>query len=220
MNILLVEDDAGIGRFVSRGLAAEGFEVQWTRSGVEGRRRLESEAYAAAILDLSLPDADGLELCSAARRAGVGTPILMLTARGALEDKLDGFRSGADDYLTKPFAFDELVARLRVLSQRARPAVTLAAGSLSLDRLSRTARVGADAVALPPREFEMLACLVEAAGGAVRREVLLERVWGPGAGVADNTLDVYAGYLRRRLAKLPAAPAVETVRRVGYRLSV
>ena len=118
MNILLVEDDPGIGRFVSRGLTAEGFEVHWLRAGREARESLKTNAFAVAILDLGLPDIDGTELCSGIRRDGVETPILMLTARDSLDDKLDGFRCGADDYLTKPFAFEELLARLRALTHR------------------------------------------------------------------------------------------------------
>ena len=220
MNILLVEDDPGIAGFVTRGLAAEGFQVHWTRTGAEGRRSLTTGSYAAAILDLGLPDVDGLDLCSAVRRAGVTTPILMLTARGALEDKLDGFRSGADDYLSKPFAFEELLARLTVLARRARPAQPILAGALSLDPANRTATVGQQSMVLPARQFAVLAGLAGAAGRPVKRQALLEYAWGPVPDVADNTLDVYIGYLRKRLAGLPGAPALETVRGVGFRLAL
>jgi DNA-binding response OmpR family regulator len=220
MNILLVEDDVGIGRFVSRGLSAEGFSVQWARTGAEGEAQLASGSFAAAILDLGLPDMDGLQLCSTSRQKGVTTPILMLTARGDLEDKLDGFRHGADDYLSKPFAFAELLARLRVLSQRGRPTQTIVAGSLVLDRSTRTASVGERSATLPQREFEVLACLTENAGSAIARAHILERAWGLDTLVSDNALDVYIGYVRRRLARLPGAPKIQTIRGVGFRLAV
>lgn len=219
MNILLVEDDPGIGRFVSRGLAAEGFAVEWLRTGRTAPERLRSEAFSVAILDLGLPDIDGAELCSALRREGVQTPILMLTARDSLEDKLDGFRCGADDYVCKPFAFEELLARLNVLARRgARRGEVLAAGALRLDLDARTASVGAEPLALSPREFDVLACLARSPEAAVSRQEMLDRVWGAAADVAPNAVDVYVGYLRRRLAALPDAPKIQSLRGVGFRL--
>jgi DNA-binding response OmpR family regulator len=220
MNILLVEDDPGIGRFVSRGLTAEGYAVQWLQSGREAPRSLRTGAFAAAILDLGLPDIDGTDLCSALRRAGVDTPILMLTARGALEDKLDGFGSGADDYLTKPFAFEELLARLKVLARRgaARAGEVLTIGRLQLDLGNRTARVGMAPLPLSRREFAVLACLARRPGEPVSRQAILDQAWGPQADIADNTVDVHVGALRRRLAAIPGAPAIETARGVGFRL--
>lgn len=219
MNILLVEDDPGIGRFVSRGLEAEGFAVEWLRAGRTAPERLRSEAFSVAILDLGLPDIDGAELCSALRREGVQTPILMLTARDSLEDKLDGFRSGADDYVCKPFAFEELLARLNVLVKRgARRGEVLAAGALRLDLDARRASVGSEPLALSPREFDVLACLARSPEAAVSRQEMLDRVWGAAADVAPNAVDVYVGYLRRRLAGLPDAPKIQSLRGVGFRL--
>ena len=221
MNILLVEDDPGIGRFVSRGLAAEGFEVHWLHKGLEARDSLKTKAFAVAILDLGLPDIDGTELCSGIRRDGVETPILMLTARGSLEDKLDGFRCGADDYLTKPFAFEELLARLRALTRRrpGRSGEALSVGALRLDLDIRAAFIGTAPVLLSRREFDVLVCLARNPDAPVSRETILEQAWGPGTEVAENTVDVYIGYLRRQLANHPSAPAIETVRSVGFQLA-
>jgi DNA-binding response OmpR family regulator len=221
MNILLVEDDPGIGRFVSRGLTAEGFAVHWLQSGREARESLRTNAFAVAILDLGLPDIDGGELCSGARRDGVETPILMLTARDSLDDKLDGFRCGADDYLTKPFAFEELLARLRVLTRRRgkQSGERLIVGSLRVDLNARAVFVGAAPVPLSRREFDVLACLARNPNSPVSRETILDEAWGQGADVAGNTVDVYVGYLRRHFANHPDAPSIETVRSVGFQLT-
>ena len=219
MNILLIEDDPGIGRFVSRGLTAEGYVVEWLQAGRTAPERLRTNGFDAAILDIGLPDIDGMELCSALRRDGIETPVLMLTARDALEDKLDGFRCGADDYLAKPFAFEELLARLNVLARRgARRGEGLAAGDLHLDLGRRSARVGDEPLQLSRREFEVLAALARRPGVAQTRQEILDEAWGPGADVAENTVDVYVGYLRRRLAAAPGAPRIESVRTIGFRL--
>jgi len=218
MNILLVEDDPGIGRFVSRGLAAEGHAVDWLRAGRDVAASLKRDAYAAAILDLGLPDVDGLELCRALREAGVETPILMLTARDSLDDKLDGFRSGADDYLSKPFAFEELLARLNAVARRGDRGVVLTVGSLRVDARARTAAVGGTALALPRRELDVLISLARRAGEAVSREQILDEAWGEGEDIAANTVDVYVGYLRRRLVAFDGAPTIETVRGLGFRI--
>jgi DNA-binding response OmpR family regulator len=221
MNILLVEDDPGIGRFVSRGLSAEGYTVRWLHEGREVGQTLRTSAFAAAILDLGLPDIDGADLCAGIRRDGIKTPILMLTARDSLDDKLDGFRCGADDYLTKPFAFEELLARLKVLTGRSgsQAGASVSIGALKLNLDARAAFVGAAPVPLSRREFDVLACLARRAGAPVSREAILDRAWGPNADVALNTVDVYIGYLRRRLAGCPGAPSIETVRSVGFQLS-
>jgi DNA-binding response OmpR family regulator len=220
MKILLVEDDPGIGRFVSRGLTAEGFAVEWLRSGQAARHALRKDGISVAILDLGLPDMDGTALCSEARRDGVQTPVLMLTARDGLDDKLDGFRCGADDYLTKPFAFEELLARLNVLARRSGGTrdEALTVGRLQIDLRARTAAVGGAPVSLAGREFAVLACLARRPGQTVTRETLLDEAWGFDATVTANAVDVYVGYLRRRLAGLDGAPCIETVRGVGFRL--
>lgn len=218
MKLLLVEDDLGIGRMLHRGLAAEGYAVEWQRAGEPALTALATGGFAAAILDLGLPDIDGTEVCRRARDAGVATPICMLTARTTLDEKLAGFASGADDYLCKPFAFEELLARLTVMVRRgsAPRDERLALGALTLDPVSRTVAIDEAPLVLSPREFAVLRCLVEHAGLAVSRDLILDTVWGADAAVTENTVDVYIGYLRRRLVDYPAAPALLTVRGVGF----
>lgn len=222
MKILLVEDDPGIGRFVSRGLAAEGLEVEWLQTAAEALEALRARPYAAMILDLGLPDMDGLELCRRMRAQGIDAPVLMLTARETLTDKLDGFGAGADDYLSKPFAFEELLARLTVLARRGEmlreQAVT--AGPLRLDLRGRQASCGGAPLALSNREFDVLACMAKNLGKPVTRQEFLDEVWGADADFNQNTVDVYIGYLRRQLAACRGAPRIETVRGVGFRLAV
>ncbi|WP_033920170.1 response regulator transcription factor [Sphingomonas sp. 37zxx] len=217
MHLLLVEDDLGIGRFLQRGLLAEGYAVEWQQAGEPAYAALASRRYAAAILDLGLPDMDGVDLCRRARGAGIDTPICMLTARTTLEDRLAGFDSGADDYLCKPFAFAELLARLAVMLRRnAAVPARLVVGALALDPIARQATVAGVAIDLTPREFALLHCLVDHAGSAVSRDLLIDRVWGAHAAVTENIVDVYVGYLRRRFADHPDAPALLTVRGVGF----
>lgn len=216
MKILLVEDDPGIGRFVTQGLTTKGYQVQWERLAGPVPQVLKQDSFGAVLLDLGLPDGDGLDLCASLRRKGVTTPILMLTARGTLQDRLEGFESGADDYLPKPFAFDELVARLRAIVRRgAGERVTL--GTLTLDTGTREARVSDRTLTLGRREFDLLARLAAAAGAIVPRATLIDAVWGD-AEVSDNALDVAAGHVRRALAAHPDAPMLETLRGRGLRL--
>ena len=219
MNILLIEDDPGIGRFVTRGLSAEGFDVQWLRTGREGEARLKRQPFAAAILDLGLPDMDGLELCGAVRRSGVATPILMLTARGALEDKLDGFRSGADDYLPSPSPSLNCWPASTCWSGAADRPRRSSPGPCGLIRRHGWRRSRRRPSSCRTREFQLLICLASAGGEVVERQAILTEVWGPDTDVADNTLDVYIGYLRRRLTVLPGAPHVMTIRGKGFRLA-
>ena len=216
MKVLLVEDDPGIGRFVSRGLSAQGYDVHWERLAAPVPDLLSQGAFGAMLLDLGLPDGDGLDLCGSLRRQGVATPILMLTARGTLQDRLDGFACGADDYLPKPFAFDELIARLRAIVRRgAGDRVTFDA--LVVDSATRAARVAGQALAIGRREFDLLAALAAANGAVVTRATLLDAIWGD-AEVSDNALDVAAGHVRRALAAMTGAPALETLRGRGLRL--
>ena len=220
MNILLVEDDPGIGRFVSRGLEAEGFTVEWQRTGRDAPDTLRAGSFAAAILDLGLPDVDGTDLCRRLRSQGIDTPILMLTARDSLDDRLDGFRCGADDYLCKPFAFEELLARLNAVARRGEArGRSLTVGALKLDLRAREVEVGGVAVPMPRREFDVLKCMAEKPGKTVTRQDILDQAWDPKAEITENAVDVYVGYLRRRLAAHPQAPAIETVRGAGYRLA-
>ncbi len=221
MKILLVEDDTGIGRFVCRGLAARGYVVAWEREARNVAAILGSGSYAAALLDVGLPDGDGMALCRALRAADIRVPILMLTARATLQDRLDGFDSGADDYLPKPFAFEELVARLAAIVRRGADAAPapMRYGMLALTPLQRGAAVGDRSLSLSRREFDLLKRLVEAGGAVVSRTTLAASVWGVDAEITDNALDVYIGYLRRHLAAVADAPAIETLRGRGFRLA-
>ncbi|KQU46976.1 hypothetical protein ASG67_15070 [Sphingomonas sp. Leaf339] len=219
MNVLLIEDDPGIGRFVSRGLTARGYRVAWERDGSRAPALLSGGAFAAVLLDLGLPDGDGLALTRRLRAAQNAVPILMLTARGALQDRLDGFAAGADDYLPKPFAFDELLARLAVMVRRgSAAAVPLRFGALELAPAKAGATVDARMLPLSRREYRLLAALVEGRGAVIPRAALATAIWGD-APVSDNALDVYVGYVRRRLAEHPHAPAIVTVRGIGFRLA-
>jgi DNA-binding response OmpR family regulator len=217
--LLLVEDDPAIGRFIQRGLAGEGHAVVWQRDGAEVRETLRRGGVDAVILDLGLPGVDGLDLCRSLRQEGVRTPIIMLTARSMLQDKLDGFESGADDYLAKPFAFRELLARLNAVIRRdGGSAEDVRFGTLRMNLRSRSAEVGGFALSLTPRAFDVLAVLARAAGEVVSREHLLEAAWSAGSDVTDNLIDVYVGYVRRALRDAPGAPQVATLKKRGFRL--
>jgi DNA-binding response OmpR family regulator len=222
MNILLVEDDVGIGRFVTRGLTARGHKVTWHREGALVPARIATEPFGAVLLDLGLPDMDGLDLCRSLRTQSAALPVLMLTARDSLGEKLDGFEAGADDYLPKPFAFEELVARLAVLERREglRPPEPLRFGALAIDPVRREAQWNGESIALDGRGFSVLFRLAEARGAVVFRDDLISSVWGEDSDVTDNALDVNVSALRRRLAKLAAPPTIETFRGRGFRLKV
>lgn len=217
--LLLVEDDPAIGRFIERGLIGEGHAVVWQRDGGEVRETLKRGGVDAVILDLGLPSMDGLDLCRSLRDDGVRTPVIMLTARSMLQDKLDGFDCGADDYLAKPFAFKELLARLNAVIRRGGgQAECVRFGLLQMNPIDRRAQVGDRTLNLTPRAFDVLAVLARGAGEVVSREQLFRAAWSPGSEVTDNLIDVYVGYVRRALHAAPGAPQVETLRRRGFRL--
>lgn len=223
MNILLVEDDPGIGRFVSRGLTAEGWTVNWLRQGETAVACAEGGNYCAIVLDLMLTDCDGYQLARDMRDAGVTRPILMLTARDSLEEKLEGFRAGADDYVTKPFAFEELMARLKVLSRREAPEKSeqteIVIGDLRIDLLAHEVRMKDEPLELTKREFDLLLHLSRSAGHAVSRDGILQNAWGGASDVTPNAVDVYVGYIRRKMQAVADSPTIKTVRGVGFRLS-
>ena len=216
--ILVVEDDDELRRVLLRGLGEEGFSVVGVATGAELLDRIDRTPADALVIDIGLPDADGRDLCQALRARGIQTPVLFLTAREALVDRIAGFDAGGDDYLAKPFAFVELVARLQALLRRGGGDVALEAGGLRLDPVSHGASDDSGEVALTPTEFRLLARLMSRPGEAVRRRELIRAGWPHGAIVRENTLDAYVARLRRKLKQLEHAPEIATVHGVGYRV--
>lgn len=216
--IILLEDDDELRSIVGRGLREEGFAVSTAGSAADLVRHVDTGDVDALIIDIGLPDADGRDVVQALRARGVGTPVIFLTARDALPDRLAGFASGGDDYLTKPFHFAELVARLQALIKRGGSESAIEAVGMRLDPRSHDASYGSRSVKLTPTEFRLLARLGAAPGDAIRRRDLVRAAWPHGAIVHDNTLDVYIARLRRKLETLPNAPGIVTVHGVGYSL--
>src|SRR2546423_857480 len=217
--LLIVEGDATLRETLLRSLSAEGFAARAVSSGRELVERVLDAEPDALVIDIGLPDGDGRDVCQALRARGVGCPVLFLTARAALTDRLSGFSAGGDDYVTKPFDIDEVVARLGALLRRAAPAASAPSdGALALDPSEHTVSLGADTQELTPTEFRLLGALTARAGRAISRRDLIRTAWPHGAIVQDNTLDVYIARLRRKLAELDAAPAIKTLHGVGYRL--
>ena len=203
---------------LGRGLREEGFAVEVAATGAELLERIEHTAPDALVIDIGLPDADGRDLCQALRARGIAAPVLFLTARDALVDRIAGFDAGGDDYLAKPFAFVELVARLEALLRRSGGDGVLDAAGLRLNPVSHSAADGSREVALTPTEFRLLARLMSRPGEAVRRRELVRAGWPHGAIVRENTLDAYVARLRRKLKGLERAPEIATVHGVGYRI--
>ena len=218
VRILVVEDDPDLRSLLAQGLREEGYEVTLAHDGAEAVRAAESSPDAV-VLDVGLPDADGRDVLQALRARGLTAPVIFLTARDAVPDRLSGFAAGGDDYLTKPFVLAELVARLQALLRRAGSTRRAAIGGLELDPGAH-ALTGPDVrIDLTPTEFRVLAALAAAPGDVLRRRDLIRAGWPDGAIVHDNTLDVYLARLRRKLRDAPGSPAIETVHGVGYRLA-
>jgi two-component system, OmpR family, response regulator len=220
MEILVVEDEAAIADFLRRGLEAEGYAVSVVADGVAGERLALAPGPDLVVLDRMLPGRDGVEVLAAIRRGRPALPVIMLTARAEVADRVEGLDLGATDYVTKPFSFEELLARIRArLRENGESAETsLEAGGIRLDLLTREASRGGAAVRLPERESALLAHLMRNAGRVCSREEILAAVWGYGHDPGTNVVQVYVGYLRRKLG-LPGSPApIETVRSAGYRL--
>jgi DNA-binding response OmpR family regulator len=215
MTVLLVEDEDRIASFVTKGLGARGFEVRRVASGAEAHAAVSDEV-GVVVLDLGLPDVDGLEVLRRLRDQRPRLPVVILSARGDIEDRVRGLDLGADDYVAKPFAIDELAARLRArLRPRPDDAVRLRVGELELDLIARRARVGERVIWLTPREFALLEMLMRRAGTTVTRPELLSEVWSLDFDPRSNLVDVYVRYLRRKLG-----PAwITTERGVGYRIA-
>lgn len=221
MEILVVEDEAAIADFLERGLRAEGYVVLSAHDGVEGERLALTQAVDLVILDRMLPRRDGMEVLAAIRGAKPALPVILLTAREQIADRVEGLDRGATDYMTKPFSFEELTARVRTHLRQpdGNATTTLEAGGIRLDLLARRAERDGLSVRLPERESELLAHLMRHAGQVCTHREILSAVWGYDHDPRTNVVQVYIGYLRRRLA-LPDSPApIETVRSVGYRLA-
>ena len=217
-SVLVVEDDDELRGVLVRGLREEGFAPEAVASGKELLDRFETAKPDVLVIDIGLPDADGRDLSQALRARGVKTPVLFLTARDAVVDLIAGFDAGGDDYLTKPFAFGELVARLQALLRRGGGDEALQAAGLRLDPVSHSVSDGETTLPLTPTEFRLLARLLARPGEAVRRRDLVRAGWPHGAVVHENTLDVYVARLRRKLKQLAQTPEITTVHGVGYRI--
>jgi two-component system response regulator MprA len=216
--VLIVEDDADLRGVLARGLREEGFDVEVVATGHEALERVERVAPDVLVIDIGLPDTDGRDLCQALRARGVQTPVLFLTARDALVDRVAGFDAGGDDYVAKPFALVEVVARLQALARRGGTETAVEAVGLRLDPLTHSVSANGVEVPLTPTEFRLLARLLTRPGEAVRRRDLVRAGWPHGAIVRENTLDAYVARLRRKLRELEGAPEIGTVHGVGYRL--
>ncbi len=223
MRLLLVEDERALAAAVGRGLREEGHVVDLCETGEDALAQGRRLSYDAILLDWGLPDLDGLSVLRAWRREGLQTPVIMLTARDAIPEKVAGFEAGADDYLPKPFAFEELLARLGAIARRAGGAAVLRteAGDVVLDVRRRALARGDAEVTLTAREFDLASAFFGHPGDVLTRGELMTRVWGPDFDGEPNVVDVYVGYLRRKLGHLASARTrIETVRGLGWRLVV
>lgn len=230
MEILLIEDDARVADFLQRGLQAEGYLVQWVQNGRLGLAAAEtfakdcarSGAAGVVVLDIMLPGLDGLSLCQILRQRGAQLPVLMLSAMGETSDRVDGLRRGADDYLPKPFEFEELLARIEALMRRAKQpqqdkAITI--GAIRLDRSLPGLCADGREIALTQRELALIEMLLAADGSTVSRERILSRVWQTDRDPLTNVVDVYISRLRRKLASLDPTVTITNARGLGYRLT-
>jgi two-component system response regulator MprA len=217
-SLLIVEDDRALRDVLTRSLRAEGFAASAVARGGELLERALAEAPDALVIDIGLPDADGRDVCQALRAQGMNAPVLFLTARDALTDRLSGFSAGGDDYVTKPFDIEEVVARLHALLKRAPGRPATGVGGLVLDPAQHSAASAGRSQTLTPTEFRLLAALASQPGKVLARQELIRAAWPHGAIVQDNTLDVYIARIRRRLAQLPDVPQIATLHGVGYGL--
>ena len=217
--VLVVEDDDAVRRSVERALTFDGYEVTTAADGSSGLAAVAERVPDAVVLDVMMPGIDGLEVCHRIRDAGDRTPILMLTARHELDDRVAGLDAGADDYLVKPFALEELLARVRALLRRSSPAEdghSLRVADMVLDPAARTVTRGNREIDLTKTEFDLLELLMENARIVLTRDVIYDRIWGFDFETTSNSLDVYIGYLRRKTEQEQEGRLIHTVRGVGY----
>jgi two-component system OmpR family response regulator len=222
--ILVVEDDPTTADYVAKGLEEHGYVVDQASDGRDGLFHATDASYAAIVLDRMLPGMDGLSVLSAIRAAGVETPVIILSALGSTDERVKGLKGGSDDYLVKPFAFSELLARVEALQRRggtaAEPAVTnLACADLTMDLLARRVERGGSKIDLQPREFRLLELLLRNQGQVVTRTMMLEEVWDYHFDPGTNVIDVHISRLRKKIDEGTEAPLLHTVRGVGYMLS-
>jgi len=223
VRVLVVEDDQAIAAFVAGGLREAGYTVDEAQDGDVGLELALAEKYDAAVLDLMLPKRDGLSLIEEVRRAGVSTPVLILTAKRSVDDRVKGLQAGGDDYLTKPFAFAELLARVQALVRRAHrvpESARLMVGDLTLDRLTRQVERQGRAIELRPREFTLLELLMRNAGRVVSKAMILSHVWGYNFDPGSNVVDVLVFRLREKIDRGFDPPLLHTARGIGYVLKV
>lgn len=220
MRVLLVEDEKKMASFIERGLKEEGYVVDVMHDGEQGWECVVVNEYDGLILDVMVPKISGFELCKKIRAAGKKMPILMLTAKDSVEDKIKGLDEGADDYLTKPFAFDELLARLRALLRRPRELreeSQLSGGGITMDLLTRKVKDEKGEISLSQKEFSLLEFLMRHKGEVVTRTQIAEHVWDLHFDPMSNTIDVYINFLRKKIDTQPGKSRIETVRGSGYR---
>jgi two-component system OmpR family response regulator len=214
----VVENDAELRRLLARGLAEDGFDVIASEGAATALSQDAHRPTDVFVIDIGLDDCDGRDLCQALRAQGVRSPVLFLTALDAAPDRISGFRAGGDDYLTKPFAFSELSARLRALLRRPEAGPMVDSGPLRLDPTRRAAICGHASVALTQTEYRILGALAGRPGETLRRSEIVSAAWPAGAMVSENTIDAYVARLRRKLRSLPGAPEIVTARGIGYAL--
>lgn len=222
MTILLVEDEASLAAHVSRALTRAGHEVTHVAEGTGGLKAALSGRFDILLLDVNLPGMDGFELLQRLRKSGSATRVLMLTARSEVNDRVQGLKSGADDYLTKPFAMEELMARVEALGRRGVPvekADLLQCGDLTLDTRARKVNIGGEPVALSPREMEVLQILIAEPGRTFSRDEICERIWQREHEYDTRTVEIFIMRLRKKLEGGEKTPVIETVRGAGYRLA-
>jgi two-component system, OmpR family, response regulator MprA len=220
MRILVVDDEPAVRDALRRALQLEGYEVELAGDGQEALDRLSQNGVDAVVLDVSMPRLDGLEACRRLRKDGHSLPVLMLTARDEVSDRVAGLDAGADDYVVKPFALEELLARLRALLRRAGPADgdVLRFADIELDPATREVRRGGDSIELTRTEFSLLELFLLNPRQVLTRSIIFERVWGYDFGFGSNSLDVYIGYLRRKTEQGGKPRLIQTIRGVGYAL--
>lgn len=221
MRVLIIDDDRAVRDALRRAFTLDGYDVHAAEGGLEGLQRVDETRPDVIVLDVMMPDVDGLEVCRRVRSAGDRTPILMLTARDAVSDRIDGLDAGADDYLVKPFDVGELGARVRALLRRTTAELDgerLSFGDLELDADRHGARLGDEVIDLTRTEYQLLELLMMNPRRVLPHSLIYERVWGYDFGPSSNALRVYIGYLRRKLADLGAPDLIQNVRGVGYAL--